>query len=445
MIVRGFSTAERRFASTCGRLVWSMIDAKRLRNDETYRKAIARKRLEEGLLERVLELDERRRRLLVEVEEARADKNRVSKSVPKADETTRRELIAKMKELGARMESAEKELKRLQAELDDALARLPNPPLPAVPSLDELAEHEREAEGRILDTWGEPRRDEVVDHVEFCTRRGWLELEKASRLSGSRFVYLMREAVELQFALLSYARGIVAAEGFVPVIPPVLVRERGMYDTGFFPAEEFEIYRLERDALYLVGTSEVSLAALHAEETIAEGELPLRYMGYSTCFRREAGSYGKDTRGMFRVHQFDKLEMFSFTLPERSEQEHELILAIERRILEGLDIPYRVIDIAAESLGAPAARKFDIEAWMPSQGRYREVTSCSNCTDFQARRLGARLKYSDGRKGLVHTLNGTAVAVGRMIIAMIENHQTEDGRLRIPEALRPHLGGREIL
>jgi seryl-tRNA synthetase len=261
-------------------------------------------------------------------------------------------------------------------------------------------------------------------------------MEKAAAGSGSRFAYLLGDLVMVELALIRLAVETVRAEGFEPVVPPVLVREGPLYGTGFFPGEREMIYEVPRDELFLVGTSEVSLAALHADEILEAADLPRRYAGISTCFRREAGAAGQDTRGIFRVHQFDKVEMFSFVRPEESSAEHERILAIEERIMGALEIPYRVVDIALGDLGAPAARKFDIEAWIPSQGRYRELTSCSNTTDYQARRLGARFRSEpEASPEVLHTLNGTAVAVSRTLIALIENGQREDGSVQLPAAL----------
>ena len=259
----------------------------------------------------------------------------------------------------------------------------------------------------------------------------------------ARFAYLLGPLVRVQLALVSLALERVEAEGFTPVIPPVMVREEAMYGTGFFPTDRASIYRTAEDDLYLVGTSEVPLAGLHGDQIVAEDDLPLRYAGVSTCFRREAGAAGRDTRGIFRVHQFDKVEMFSFVLPERSADEHRRILGLQEDILRAIEVPYRVIDIAVGDLGAPAARKFDCEAWMPAQGAYREVTSCSNCTDYQARRLRARVRRGKSTEAL-HTLNGTAVAVGRTIIAILENHQREDGSVAIPPALVAHGAPAEI-
>jgi seryl-tRNA synthetase len=251
-------------------------------------------------------------------------------------------------------------------------------------------------------------------------------------------VYLLGPAVWLQFALVRYALDTLARKGFTPVVPPVLVREEAMYGTGFLPTDEAQIYATRDDDLYLVGTSEVPLASFHQDEILDAGALPVRYAGYSTCFRREAGTYGKDTRGMFRVHQFDKVEMFSFTEPERSWEEHEFLVSIEEEIVSGLEIPYRLMNVCTGELGASAAKKIDLEAWFPGQGRYRELTSCSNCTDYQARRLSVRVRALDGNRPL-HTLNGTACAVGRTIIAVLENHQREDGSIALPEALHAHL------
>ena len=265
---------------------------------------------------------------------------------------------------------------------------------------------------------------------------GTIDLERAARTSGSRFVYLLGPMVRLQLALVTFAVDLLESEGFTPVIPPVLVREEAMYGTGFFPTDRASIYQTAEDDLYLVGTSEVPLAALHQDEILDGEALPLRYAGVSSCFRREAGAAGKDTRGMFRVHQFDKVEMFSFCHPDNSAQEHQLILSLQERILQTLELPYRVVDIAVGDLGASAARKFDCEAWMPGQERYREVTSCSNCTDYQARRLRCRFRSGKATEP-VHTLNGTAVALGRTMISILENHQREDGSVAVPPALVP--------
>jgi seryl-tRNA synthetase len=279
---------------------------------------------------------------------------------------------------------------------------------------------------------------EPKDHLDLGLALDVIDMERAAKVSGSRFAYLKGDLVLLQFALVRYGLDIIGAKGFVPVIPPVLVREEAMYGTGFFPTDRAQVYETV-DGDCLVGTSEVPLAAMHMQEFLEAGELPLRYAGYSSCFRREAGAAGRDTRGILRVHQFDKVEMFSFCLPEQAAAEHALILAAEEEILQGLGIPYRVVNIAAGDLGAPAAQKFDCEAWMPGQQQYREVTSCSNCTDYQARRLDCRYRTDKGPR-FVHTLNGTGIAVGRTLIAIMENYQQADGSIAVPEVLRPLMG-----
>jgi seryl-tRNA synthetase len=310
---------------------------------------------------------------------------------------------------------------------------LPNLPEPEAP------DGETEEDNVTLREVGE-RPDfgfEPLDHLELGQRHGWIEMEAAAELSGSRFAYLMGDLVMLELVLVRFAMERIRAEGFRPTVPPVLVRERALFGTGVFPGEREMIYEVPKDELFLVGTSEVSLASLHADEIMEAADLPRRYAGFSTCFRREAGAAGRDTRGIFRVHQFDKVEMFSFVEPGASPEEHERILAIQEAILGELEIPYRVVDIAVGDLGAPAARKFDCEAWIPSQGRFREVTSCSNTTDYQARRLSSRYRAAQGESPEpVHTLNGTAVAVGRTLIALLENGQREDGTVGIPTSLQ---------
>ena len=299
-----------------------------------------------------------------------------------------------------------------------------------------------EGEGVVLRTIG-TRPDhpfEPRDHVDLLEPAGAIDLARAAKVSGARFAYLKGEGALLELALVRYAIDVAMAHGHTPVIPPVLVRESAMYGTGFLPTDEQQLFMTRDDDLYLVGTSEVPLAALHMDELLDEDDLPLRYVGYSPCFRREAGAHGKDTRGILRVHQFEKVELFSFVHPDEADAEHERILAIEEEIFTGLGIHARVVDIPVGDLGASAARKFDIEAWLPGQDAYREVTSCSNTTDYQSRRLRTRIKVADGDNVLVHTLNGTALAVQRAIIALVETHQRADGSVAVPEALVPHLG-----
>jgi seryl-tRNA synthetase len=309
----------------------------------------------------------------------------------------------------------------VRAQRDTELAALPGLPADDAPD-----------EDTVLRELGEAGAT-GKDHLELAGHR--IDIEHAARMSGSRFAYLRGELVMLEFVLVRYALEKLVREGFEPVVPPVLVRERALFGTGFLPDTEQQIYSLPDDDLYLVGTSEVALASLHQDEILPADSLPLRYAGFSTCFRREAGAAGKDTRGIFRVHQFDKVEMFCFVSPEEGRAEHERLLAIEESMLSELQIPYRVVAISVDELGASASKKYDCEAWLPGQGRYREITSCSNTTDYQARRLDIRYRAEDGKPAFVHTLNGTAVAVGRTIIALLENGQQDDGSVVLPEVL----------
>jgi seryl-tRNA synthetase len=389
------------------------------REPDAVRAALARR--DPGLaapVDRVLELDRQWRAATAELEELRAEQNRASrgrKGPPTPEERAR---LAELAERGRALSDQESSLRTA---LDAELAGLPNVPAADAP--------DREVVLREVGQAGATGKD----HLELAGPR--IDMERAARTSGARFAYLRGELVMLELALVRYALEKVGAEGFEPVIPPVLVRERAMFGTGLLPDTEQQVYRLPDDDLYLTGTSEVALASLHDQEILAGEDLPLRYGGFSTCFRREAGAAGKDTRGIFRVHQFDKVEMFCFVAPEEGEAEHERLLAIEESILRDLEIPYRVVAIPVSDLGASAAKKYDCEAWLPGQGRYREVTSCSNTTDYQARRLDIRYRPEAGRPVHVHTLNGTAVAVGRTIIALLENGQREDGSVSFPEVL----------
>ncbi|TMK25503.1 MAG: serine--tRNA ligase [Actinobacteria bacterium] len=408
-----------------------MLDLKRIRDDpETVRAALARRGADlPAALDRVLELDRRRRELLPELEGLRAEQNEANARIGAAGDADAREReIEAMRSVAARAKELEQDLMAVEPDLQAALAQLPNLPDPSAASgsEDELV---REV-GAIPQLDFEPR-----DHLELAGQM--IDMDSAARVSGSRFAYLRGELVMLELALVRWALEKLGGHGFEPVIPPVLVRERALYGTGFLPDTEQQIYRLPDDELYLVGTSEVALASLHDGQIIDADRLPLRYAGFSPCFRREAGAAGKDTRGIFRVHQFDKVEMFSFVAPEEGASEHERILAIEEEILAELGLPYRVVNIAVTDLGSSAAQKYDCEAWLPSQGRYRELTSCSNTTDFQARRLSIRMRR-DKRTLTPHTLNGTAVAVGRTIVALLENGQRANGSVELPEVLVPY-------
>ncbi len=406
-----------------------MLDIRRLREDpDAVREALARRGPDAAAaVDRVLAADERWRTLTAELETLRAEQNRASKGRRGAPTPEEREQLAALAARGRELSDAET---AARAELDAELLSLPN--LPAADSPDE---------DTVIRTVGEAGAT-GLDHLALAGGR--IDMERGSRLSGSRFAYLRGELVMLELALVRYALEKVGGLGFEPVIPPVLVRERALFGTGFLPDTEQQIYKLPEDDLYLVGTSEVALASLHQEEIIDAAKLPLRYAGFSSCFRREAGAAGRDTRGIFRVHQFDKVEMFAFVDPAESATEHERLLAIEEGILQELEIPYRVVAIAVNDLGASAAKKYDLEAWLPGQGQYRELTSCSNTTDFQARRLDIRLRPDGGRPAPLHTLNGTAVAVGRTIIALLENGQQPDRSVRLPQAL-VRCGAPEVL
>jgi seryl-tRNA synthetase len=411
-----------------------MLDLKAIRSDpERVKAALARRGAAEQVDE-LLALDARRRELLPEVENAQAERKTLSKQIGEKKQAGEdaEELMATVQGLKERIESAKVELEGVEAKLDELALTLPNVPDPDAPEgmTEEDAVVIREV-GERTEFDFEPR-----DHLEIGTELGLIEMEKAAELSGSRFAYLKGDLVLLELALVRFAIETVRAEGHEPVVPPVLVREEALEGTGFLPEARDQIYEIPKDELFLTGTSEVALAGLHADEILDADELPLRYCAFSTCFRREAGAAGRDTRGIFRVHQFDKVEMFSFVEPDASKDEHERLLAIEERILGELEIPYRVVNVAVGDLGAPAAKKYDCEAWIPSQGRYRELTSCSNTTDYQARRLGARYRSEEGAAPqAVHTLNGTACAVGRTIIALIENRQESDGGFTLPKTL----------
>jgi seryl-tRNA synthetase len=413
-----------------------MLDIKLIREDpEPFRQALARRDLAERVDE-LLAADARRRELTARVEELRAEQNRASKAIGKASGDEKQALIDEVAKVSAELKELEPQLADADAALATLLAATPNLPHPSAPDgwTDEDAVEVR----RNHDT--PPAFDfEARDHAALGELLGVLDTERGARTSGSRFVYLLGDIVLLQFALVRSAMDILVDEGFTPVIPPVLVREEAMYGTGFLPSDEVNIYRTDEDQLYLVGTAEVPLAAFHLGEILDEDQLPLRYAGYSTCFRREAGSYGKDLGGMFRVHQFDKVEMFAFTTPESSWDEHEYLVSVEEKILSKLEIPYRVVNIAAGDLGGSAAKKYDIEGWLPGQQRYRELTSCSNTTDYQARRMQTRVRRKDSSLETLHTLNGTATAIGRTLIAILENHQRSDGSVEIPEHLWQYL------
>jgi seryl-tRNA synthetase len=419
-----------------------MIDPRLLGDEpETTATALARRGVGPDVLARLRALDEARRAAVAALDTARAAQNAASKAIGRRPPEEREAAIAEAAALKERVTALEVERDAAEAAHHDAFSRVPNLPHPDAPDGEE-------GDGVVVRTVGtRPTLDGVAearDHVALLEAADALDLARGAKVSGSRFAYLKGDGALLELALVRYAVDVALANGHVPVIPPVLVREPAMYGTGFLPTDEQQLFATRDDDLYLVGTSEVPLAGLHMDEVLDPSELPLRYAGISPCFRREAGAHGKDTRGIFRVHQFEKVELFSLVAPEQSDAEHERILATQLAILEGLELHAQVVDIPVGDLGASAARKFDVEAWIPSQGAFREVTSCSNTTDYQARRLRIRLRVEGGGNVLVHTLNGTALAVQRTIIALVEQHQRADGSVTVPAALVPYLG-REVL
>ena len=411
-----------------------MIDPQLLKTNIEAIEENLRKRDLDIDLDKLKLLDESRRALKFESEKLRAEQKILGKEIASASEKEKAILLEKAEKISNKVKSLSEETQQKDEEFFDAWIKIPN----IVNSSSPVGKTDED--NKEIKKVGEPKSiKNPMTHLEIGENLGLIDVERASKISGSRFSYLFGDLVKIQFNLVSYTLNKLSEKGFNPTIPPVLVRENALFGTGFFPDDSDQVYEVQNDDLFLVGTSEVSLAALHTDEIIDIEKLPLRYAGYSTCFRREAGTYGKDTSGIFRVHQFDKVEMFSFCDPEKSNEEHEHILAIEEEILKDLEIPYRVVDVCTGDLGASAAKKYDIEAWIPSQQKYREVTSCSNTTDFQARRLNMRTKNENGNT-ILHTLNGTALAVGRILIALLENNQNCDGSVTFSDDLGKILG-----
>lgn len=409
-----------------------MIDLRRLRDDAGYRQGAVNKGASSDAIDELLELDSSRREIQLVVEELRARANAASKEIGQADPGEREAKIAAAGEIKAELQAKEVELAEAADRADSAAIAIPNPAADSSPV-------GGEDDYVIVETVGEPTDPPPMDHAEYGEFMGWVESEKAAQNMGSRFAYLKGEAVLLEFALVQWTMSKLVTRGFTPVVTPVLVREEMMEEAGFFPTDRHQVYELAEDDLFLIGTSEVALAGLHRGDRLDAADLPLRYAGFSSCFRREAGTYGKDTRGIFRVHQFDKVEMFSWCDPGRSWDELEFLRGIEQEIIADLGLPHRVIDVATGDLGAAAAKKYDCEVWLPSEGQYRELTSTSNYTDYSARRLKTRVKGDDGTD-LVHTLNGTACAIGRTLVFLMEHCQQADGSFVVPEVLRPFCG-----
>lgn len=420
-----------------------MIDIKILRsNPELVRDSIAKRNLKVDL-DAFLALDAERLAQRQKMEELQALRNKASKEIPTiSDNAKKQEIITNMKYVGEQITAAETKLSETEEAYNGMLYSIPN-------FLDPTAAIGADESGNTVESrFGEPTKFAFTPkaHYDIGEARGWIDIEKGAEVSGARFWYLKGDLVLLQFAILQYVMQVMVAKGFMPVIPPFLVREPAMYGTGFFPADRAQIYSVNpgEDNLYLIGTSEVSLTSYHVKETI-NVDAPIKYVGYSPCFRREAGTYGKDMKGILRGHQFDKIEMVCFAKPEDSQKLHNEMVALEEEIWQSLGIPYQKLNICSGDLGNPAMKKYDLEAWMPAQEQYREVTSCSNIGTFQSRRLDVKYKKADGSSDYVHTLNGTVIAFSRCLIAVIENYQNEDMTVRIPKVLQPFMGGREVL
>jgi len=418
-----------------------MLDIKFIReNPEKVKEGCQKKQVKVDI-DRLLEVDKKRRETLQALEDMRAQKNKASKNIPKIkDEKEKKKIILEMKELDKNSDRLDLTLKELDEEFNNLMFEVPNLPLDYAPV------GKNEKENVVLKEVGErPKFDfQPKSYLEIAENLDLIDIKRAAKVSGTRFGYLKREAALIEFALINFAFDTLIKEGFIPVIPPVMIKPEMALAMGYLEqTDDQEAYFLPKDNLYLVGTAEQSLGPMHAGEIFEEDSLPRRYLGFSTCFRREAGSYGKDTRGMFRVHQFDKVEMFSFSKPEDSVKEHNFFLSLEEKLMSSLKLPYRVVNICTADLGRPAAAKYDIEAWLPSENRYRETHSTSNCTDFQARRLNIRYKEKSGKTNLVHTINGTAFSM-RPLIAILEIYQRRDGGVDVPKILQKYTGFTKI-
>ena len=385
----------------------------------------------------LLETDKRRRELQQQVDELRTQRNEIASQMKGGKPAP--ELVEKGRSLKGKLAELESELHDVDADFQAQMDAVPNVTLEDVP----LGGEEDSVE---IKTWGD-KRQSAEDHLDFATGRGWLDFERGAKVAGTKFYYIKGDLMLLENAIYQYALNLLISKGFTPMTVPHMVSGRVARGSGFAPKSDKESneYFIDGEDVMLIGTAEAPLTGFHADEIIDEKDLPLLYAGYSPCYRKEAGAAGKFSRGLFRVHQFNKLEMYIFCTPEQSVQMHEKILSIEEEIWQNLGVPYHVVNIAAGDLGAPAAKKYDIEYWSPVDNQYRELTSCSNCTDFQARNLNIRVRRSDGSLQVLHTLNGTAVSLARSLVAIIENYQTDDGKLRVPEVLRPYLGNREEL
>ena len=415
-----------------------MLDPNLLKeNIEILEKNINRRGLDVDL-DNLIKLNEERKSARFDAEQKRSEQKEMGKQIANSSKEEKEELLKQASALSDEVKKLFEIVEKKDQDFFDLWIKLPNLISETSPDGKTDADNKEIKQVGTINDISSPK-----SHIEIGEELGLIDVQKAAEVSGSRFSYLFGDLVKIEFSLVSWALNKLSDKGFTPTVPPVLVRENALYGTGFFPDDAEQVYEIPNDELFLVGTSEVPLAALHSNEIVEIDNLPVRYAGFSTCFRREAGTYGKDTSGIFRVHQFDKVEMFSFCNPENSLDEHEFILSVEEELLQQLEIPYRVVDVCAGDLGASASKKYDIEAWIPSQNTYREVTSCSNTTDFQARRLNIRTKDNDSTK-TIHTLNGTAIAVGRILIALIENNQTEDGEVEFSDNVANILGVKKL-
>ena len=425
-----------------------MIDIKLIReSQDEVKNNLKRRNNAEYLkiLDSVIEKDKKWRTLQKKTDELRKKRNDVGASVAKLKKEGKgaEKEIKNMQKIASDIESTEKETNNVRSALDTLMLKLPNMLHESVPT------GKDEDENKEIRKWGKiPEFGfKAKDHIDIGEALGLFDIERAAKVAGARFYYLKDDAVRLEFALVQYALDILAKEGFSLTIPPMILRERVMQGAGFLPAGEEDIYKIENnegnERLFLVGTSEQALAGIHMDEVLLKSELPKKYAGYSSCFRTEAGSHGRDTKGIFRVHQFEKIEMFVFADPDKSYEEHEKMILIAEKIFQGLKIPYRIVNICTGDIGVVAAKKYDLEVWLPGQGKYREAVSCSNCTDYQARRLNAKYREKEGAPpaGLVHTLNSTAIAISRAIVAILENYQKKDGNVKVPDALVPYMSG----
>ncbi|MCD6283722.1 serine--tRNA ligase [bacterium] len=414
-----------------------MIDIEFIRKNPEKAKEKCREKKSNVDIDRILELDKKRRKMIETIEGLKAEQNKISdKHRHKSEDDYR-----KAREIKERIKMLEPELKKVKDEFYELMLKVPNF------SLSDVPKGESENDNIVIERVGEKPKFNfpVKDYLTLSLSLDIIDIKRASKVSGPRFGYLKNEGAILEFALINYTLDTILKEGFIPVVPPVMIKEKAMRAMGYIEGlDKQEMYYLPQDKLYLVGTSEQSIGPYYMDEILNESDLPKRFLGFSTCFRREAGSYGRDTRGIFRVHQFDKLEMFCLVMPEDSVKEHLNLLSLQRKLLDGLKLPYRIVRICTGDLSFPSASSFDIETWFPSENKYRETHSTSNCTDFQTRRLNIRYKSKDGKKFFPHSLNGTAFAIGRIIIAILENYQQEDGSIKIPEILKKYVGKDKI-